>query len=1095
MTKIAFLSALTAACGLAQVTGALSGYVQDASGQPVAGARVIVYLAGSDVEDSATTTSDAGLYQFPVLRPTFYRIAVEAANFKRALVDNVKIDPLQETALPPVKLEIGEKRESIEVHPPLQTLDTSDGQVADTLTSQQIAELPLFESDPLKLLDTMPGVVSNGRSGSYLTIDGQPASFSNVTYDGVNIQTSFIRTTVLNETTLGLHTDQISEATIVTVNPSSAYSGGATQVAFSTPTGTGSSSLHGNVYWRYVPSDLQSQYWMDNRFDTPADTKINQFGGSFSGPIRKNKIFFYVNYEALLDRSSVADLASVPSSPPSFSDPDLSKVSQLFPAPNGTFAGWDRYGNAYSYNYRGNQNNHETMQIGLGRLDYIASDRNTFALAYSVLNQQIDMPGYGFGSQPNNYEDDATNFYSAAWRWTPGPHVTNEVRIGANLPSIDFRNRLRSDFPFVLEDICTAGCDYSYSNPMASIDPQGRDDYVYNYQDNLHVAIGAQLLQAGVSLQNYRLSSYGINSAAVPSYNVPAYYVAPLTAPNVLDVWALQQAYVLENSSLNSYTTGSLPKSKLSANLWSGYFQDNWKVTPGLSLNVGVRYDYLSPPVESTGTAILPIVSSGSSLYSSLYDSNLAFRFAGSGQQLYNPDRKDWSPYFGLAWNPIRGRRSFVVRGAYSLSYVNDDLLRTTSSLAYSNPFQGIAPVCLNIGSLQSPSASCVNLPTALTLPNLVQNVGYNLFEAVSPNLATPHLEQWNVGIEGEVHDFIIAARYVGNRLHDGIRGIDANQIMLPSAYLATYNPNNEYGWACGDQAALCARTLQIQGPPNGYTGPLPPNYTFFNNPSAPYGIELLTNQGRSHYEALQLLVTRRVSRGLTFTANYTYSKNLSNMNDYLQGAYDPHLDNNNPGLDWTISPLDLRQAFKTTWVYDLPFGKNMRFSGGRLAPLIGNWSISGVAIVQSGAPFSIMSGLQTLVTGSSALYRNTAFSSLSGSQINNDLGLTFDGYGPSFINSAATSAITDPPAGANGNLPLRGFAGPWQAGWDLGIRKSFPIAEHQNAEFRMEFFNIQNTVNWVVNDQYVYYGSAFGRDIFQSNQPRRIQFALRYNF
>jgi hypothetical protein len=1082
-----------------QVTGRLSGTAQDPSGRGIPGARVVLYLAGSDVEDAATTTDNSGGFLFSALRPTFYDVSVEAPNFKLQSVKNLKIDPLAETTLPPMAMQLGDNKTVVESQAPAQTLNTTQGQVSESISVQQVLKLPLFQRDPLRLLDTLASVSSNGRTGVRV-INGQPATFSNITFDGINIQNSFIRPSALNRTSLALRSDQISEVAIVSVNPSSAYSGGSTQVAFAAPSGT--NTFHGRAYWNILPSGLAAQRWLANRYNLPDDNKYQQFGGGVSGPVWKNKLTFYANYEALLDRSEGTTIGRVPASRLTSQDSELSRVLALFPAANANFILRDTGGfERRPYNYRGKQNSHQTDHLALGRLDFTPWRNHALGVTYSLLNRTLDDGGSPLPQTPNNYVDNLTNFYSVSWRWTPNARITNEARLGANLPSVDFRNRMRSQFGYVIQmntqfswlfpnrpnPVVFTNPLGGYTNPMAGIDPQGRNDHVYNYQDNVTINLGRHSMQAGFSLQSYRLDSYGISKGDAYSFQVPRYWVGNLRTGE-LD--GIAQAYVLTGSSLN-YRTGVTPREKVATDLWSGYFQDNWKVKPGLTLNLGVRYDYLSPAEEKTGTAILAVV--GGDVFKSLYDPDLKFAFVSgnTGRRQYNADRNNISPYFGFAWQPY-AKRNLVARGAYSISYVNDDLLRTIGYYSGDSVFQSRDLSLLTAASLQEkPTISgSLPLPDSLALSSRVQGA-----DAINPNLRTPYLQQWNLGLEGELAGFVIGGRYVGNRLVGGLRGIDVNQITLPRDYLAIYNNLTVFTDLYGANAATAARDLYRElGTAFGYN--------FFANPNAPNGIRLLTNEGRSRYDAMQLLISRRVNRGLNFNANYTFAKATSNRNDYSQGAYDPYLDIRNRQQAWAISPYDLRHAFKATWIYDLPMGRGTRFTGGSLSPLLSNWSISGIAIIQSGAPFSIMSGLETSVIGLAAELRNTAVSKISSEKLSAGLALRSDGNGLSFVNLPAGTFV-NPEPGQNGNLKLRAFTGPGQTSWDAGVRKTIAIGEGKNVEFRADFFNILNSANWVVRDQNInntvdrlFLGNAaFGRDLSQSNTPRRIQFALRYTF
>jgi hypothetical protein len=326
----------------------------------------------------------------------------------------------------------------------------------------------------------------------------------------------------------------------------------------------------------------------------------------------------------------------------------------------------------------------------------------------------------------------------------------------------------------------------------------------------------------------------------------------------------------------------------------------------------------------------------------------------------------------------------------------------------------------------------------------------------------------------------------------------------FPSNIVACFNANFPSG--CSDsftvandlftgQAADLARFYQL----NGYNRN--GAYSFFANPNTGR-ILLLSNLARSRYDSMQISASRHMA-GLTLVANYTFSKVLSNLNDYAQGATDPYLDIKNPRADRARAGIDLTHAIKARWIYDLPFGKGHKMGTGSLAPVVGGWSFSGVFIVQSGAPFSLLSGLGTLNTSLDAANRNTLQSTLTAKQLDQRMSLSFDGLGPRFFTSTA-SELSHPLAGADGNLPLRAFSGPWQESVNVGLHKRFPIREGSFVEVRGEAFNLLNHANWVIPDQTLGANAGtitsggpeeFGRSAFQSNLSRRVQFTLRVSF
>ena len=1083
----------------AQVTGSLSGTIEDPTGKVVPGARVVVTLPDSNAEEAATITTANGTFLFPVLRPIFYTLTVSAPEFKTQSLTNVKIDPTRETSLLPIRLEVGDVKTTVEAAAPTQTLQTSSAEVASTLTQEQVSALPLSQRDPLAplgLLDTLPGVANNGRSPT--TIDGQSVSFANITYDGINIQDNFIRNASLDSSNvlLGLRTDQISEATIVTSNPGTIYTGGSAQVAFSTPSGT--NSFHGSLYWLNVPRGISSQFFLANAANIPTTVQLNQVGATVGGPIIKNKLFYFANFESDLDRSTEVAVGSVPTTRLSSSNATVQQFLNQLPLPNG-YVGVGPFAGT-GFNYAGLLDNGGTTYLGLARLDYLASERHVFSFSTSMNESLFDDPGEStpFNRQPNSTVQTVTTFFSGSWRWTPTPHITNEVRMGASVQRLDFQDSTRSKYPFIL-----AFVDLSLQ-PMFGLDPQGRSDRIYNYQDNLTFIRGRHTLQAGFSLQQYREWQYGIGTGSdLSSVSLPTYILNSAGT-----VFSESQPFNL-TSPTSGYSPFSAPVTKPESNLVSGYFQDNWKVVLRLSLNLGVRYDYLAPVHDDSGLAIIPALGGGDAS-TAVYNQNLQFGFVPKSQGLYHTDRNNFAPYVGFAWQ-IGDRLPFVVRGAYSISYVNDDLLRNMSAFAIQNPFQLIFAENQHIPSAGIPFQSVPAIPTptlpALNLPALAQFDGGSAGKiiAVDPNLRTPYVQQLNLGVETQWQKFLFSVRYVGNRLVKGLMSVDRNQVTLSPQYLQFFAQNGAaFAVASGlfpQEAGELAKQLQICGPACNYT---PGTFNFYGNPLAPNGIFLLSNLGRSRYDSVQVAITRRVSSGLSMSANYSFSKALSNIDDYNQGNGDPNLDIHNSKLDFAPSPFNLKHAFKMTAIYELPFAR-WTSSDGLARKIVGGWSLSGVLIAQSGAPFSLLSQLGTFNSEQDSA-QNTLSSVLTASQIEQYFGVNKSPSGTVTFVNAPVNTLLEPNAGHVGTLQRRMFTGPNAFNLDLGIRKIIPITERARVELRAESLNLLNNQNWRVNDQVLALNPdgtpvvnngnlVFNGGLSQWTPPRSFQFLVRVRF
>ena len=678
---------------------------------------------------------------------------------------------------------------------------------------------------------------------------------------------------------------------------------------------------------------------------------------------------------------------------------------------------------------------------------------------------------------------------------------------------------------------------------MSGIDPQGRTDRLHGYQDNLTWVTGKHSILAGLWFQQYRLQSDGFNNGPLDSLTAPRYVVNDIAQGTISET---DQRFNIA-SSASGYSSASPARSRLSAHMISPYLHDAWKPFGSLSISVGLRYDYLSPANEETGAAIIPVLAGLAS--DAVYNKRMTFAFASAGQPFNRKDTDNISEYLGLAWKPV-GKLPLVVRGATSTSYFNDDLLPNMSLYALRNPFQSFnvstdfsgSPVALSQAPLTPPpTMPSLTLPALLSFANSFHQQPGPVY-AVDPNVRTPNVKYWNLGVESEVRGFQFDVRYLGNRLEEGPRSVDRNQVQLSPDFLGAFQqvqsalrngaptqgiPFLPGGGLCANfsfqncQPDLYARSLIATGQVaelgrwlegQGYNSN--GAYNFLGNPLAPQGIYVLSHLGASRYDALQLTASRRPAAGLSLRASYVFSKVLGNLDDQRQGAVDPILDLYDPSLEWAVSPLNVTHAFKAVSTWDLPFssGSSARSLSVRL---LRGWSISGVVMAQSGAPFSLLSGGSVTTpagnvvpisglgtfTSQADSGQNTVATSLTGGRIRNYFGLRENVDGTVAYVNAPGGAFQEPGIGAVGNLQRRMFAGPGAFDLNLGVRKTISLIERISAEFRAESINLLNNANWLVGDQ-TYMGtdnrkntSLFDGHITQWNSPRTFQFSLRLSF
>ena len=265
------------------------------------------YILGGKEPVLTGTTNEAGLFTFIAVSPDTYDITVEAAGFAKVNMRQVKVAPVQETGLPPIKMEVQSSTQSVEVAADVSTVQLSNSENTATVTSTQVQNLPVLGRQVTSLFQTQPGVV--GTSGT-TSVNGLRSSFSNVTLDGINIQDNFIRTNDLDYAPMRTTIDQISEITVSTSNASAAIGGGASQMVLSTK--SGSNTFHGSVYWYNRNSALAANDWFNNKAGVPQTfLDLNQPGAALGGHIIKDKLFFYTNYELYRNKQQASYLRTV----------------------------------------------------------------------------------------------------------------------------------------------------------------------------------------------------------------------------------------------------------------------------------------------------------------------------------------------------------------------------------------------------------------------------------------------------------------------------------------------------------------------------------------------------------------------------------------------------------------------------------------------------------------------------------------------------------------------------------------------------------------------------------------------------------------
>lgn len=1179
LTRLSLCALALVSSLFAQANGRVSGSVTDASGAAIAGANVEIFLAGGATAVTKGSTNAEGNFDIAGLSAGTYDLSISSPGFRTEIIRRIELSSTLATTLKPVKLELSQTKETIEVSAEAATVQTSSTEISAVVTNTQLRSLPSLNRSPVGLLLTQAGITSNARTNT--TINGLRPSFSNITLDGINIQDNFIRTNTLDFQPNLLLLDQVAEATIVTSNSNPALGNGAAQINFSTPSGT--NKYKGSLIWLNRNNIASANTWFNNFSGVQRPfLNQNQFGGAIGGPIVKDKLLFYANYEGLrLSQQGTAtrtalrpdartgiftyvDTAGNQRAVNVLTAANLSpdaRARQIIEA----LPGADRLNRldiGDGFNTAGvgfNIRNNRTRDNILGKVDYYLNQKNHIMGTYTWNRDVIDRPDLmnNFETVPVVTNNSRARLMSLTHRWNPSATFTNELRGGFNLTDAPFDTSQTFENAIINPTLV--------SNPVNTFRAQGRFTNTYNLQNNSTWIKGKHTIQFGYQSQFIRVQSYN-DAAITATYNIGISAANPInidaalpgiraadrtTAYNLLALHAGFLTTANQTFNVKDRTSGFLPNQANVRNFISDnhavFFQDRYRMTRNLTVNLGLRWDYFTPVDERDALALLPVYGNRSPI-DVLLDPNGTLDFAGKAvnRPWYKKDYNNFAPNLGLAWDPFgKGRTSF--RAGYSVNFANDEFIRSVDNNTATNA--GLSQGA-NLTNLVSRASAPTPIPTpTYKVPRtyadnfaLSPTAAYGIPD---PTLVTPYIQQWSAGIQQEWKGGIFEVRYVGNRATKQFRAFDYNQVRIDLPGYATdfnnaringelararngsFNPSYNPSIPGSQPLPFFARmpnplltNATISGiiergeigelgaiyQANRLNGP----YNFYINQNA-QGTNMMTNYSNASYHGFQVDYTRRFQKGLYFQANYVWSKNLSDATGDAQARFEPFLDIKNSAIEYGATFFDLRQQFKANWAWELPVGRGKRFDAGNWAnQIIGGWALSGFLTVNAGSPFNINSGRGTLNRGVRSA-NNMATSLLSVEQLESLMGVRREGNGvfyfvPTVIGSDTRAVAADgrapfqgqvffnPNQGELGTLGRRVFTGPVFKNLDLALQKAFNITENRFVEFRTEAFNVSNSVSfdapgWNIN------GTNFGRVTGTQSGRRIVQFSLRLVF
>jgi len=1051
------------------VTAAISGKVEDPSGAGVSGASVTV----KSLETGATrtvTTDDSGNYKVLSLPLGPQEVKVEKQGFTTQLRTGIKLEVGQQ-AVVNLQLHVGDFVQQVTVSEEVPVVNTTTASVSGVVGERAVKDLPLNGRSFDNLITLNPGAINyssekslntSTSNGNTFSVEGRRPSdnlflLNGIEYTGAS-QLAVTPGGVSGEL-LGI--DAIREFNVLTdTYPAEYGKRSGAQVMVVTQSGT--NVLHGSLFEFLRNSAMDARNFFDQASAPPF--RRNQFGGALGGPLKKNRLFLFGNYEGFRQALAVSNVSVVPDSqarlgslpnaagvyaPVANINPKILPYMSFWPVANGAelLANGIPSGTALGY-YNPKENIRE--DFGTLRTDYLLRERDSLSAAYTIDdgNSLIPLADPLFGStttlrmQVASIEE--THVFS--------PRMLNTFRFGFSRAAFSLDSTLLSTFPSSLDFVTGQGPGgivvggSATTTGLATITSAGPNNAagvwnrrnLFTVTDSFQINKGRHQLSFGVWLQrmqdNEDTASRQLGVATFAS-------LATFLQGTVTTFQVVPDANELGWRSL----------------FGAWYAEDTIKLRHNLTLQVGIRHEFTTGYNEESGRAANYITDGNGVLETNPRVANSAFT--------QNNAKLLFAPRIGLAWDPF-GNGKTAVRAGFGTYYSLIDALSfqlnsvppTNGSVSYSN-VSLFSALPVTPGVPPAPQCSPTVPPPCTTFAPV----------GVQPNAMTPTVEEWNFTVEQQLdRNTALRVSYVGSHGYHGLLSVDPNSIP---AQICSSNGGCTAGGTPGTTKSVVpegAQYIPVGTRPNPYLGA-----GFF-----------WYTEGNSSYNALQTDVTRRLSHGVEVRANYTWSKNLD-MNSGPTGAQAENqaqmiLNRNDLPLDWGPSALNVTSQASISASYALPFGKGKLFGG---------WQVNGIATLLTGFPFTPLVGSNRSGDGDT---RNPDRPSLN------------PGFsGPILLDSPNQwfnpNAFILPAAGTYGNLGRGTFVGPGLADLDMSLFKTTAISEKMNLQFRAEFFNVLNHANFNSPNTTVFSSGAIsasaGLITATSTTSRQIQLGLKLIF
>ena len=1114
--------------------GNITGTVRDPQGAAVPRAEITVTEEKTG-STRTVTTNDDGFYNIPSLIPGVYTITTSPSGFKKTIIPNVELH-VSENKTVNIDLQVGQVTETVTITSDTQTVETRSGEVSSLISEKQVTELPLNGRNYAQLALMVPGVspvTQAGAGGAFATrgtglnagvdmsVNGNQSNANLWTVDGVNNMDVGSNRTLLVFPSV----DSIQEFRVER-NSFSAEFGQAQGAVVNLITKGGSNEFHGTLFEFFRNDALNANSFFINRSGQPkGELEYNNFGGNFSGPIVKNRVFFFWSEEWRRERRGVVLSARVPTAaekmgdfsglltgnlphvpggvcdrtppvidtsgcfpgdriPANLLSPAGLALVKLYPDPTGPGIGdWATTQlqpiDTRQDLIRGDITITDKMNLMVRYINekwtHLAASNNFWGDSpYPTLSSDWSQPSHSFAVKlSNTLSSRAVNEFQFSI-------AGNDIIITTNPETEALQQEIASKFPTVFpHDNPVGGTAPSlfwgaggYANIWHQAPWNNRED-LYIWKDDFSLIAGSHDLKFGALFSHNFKDEPGVGAGG-GNQQLTIQGCGEQTGHCIADL-------LLRDTVLLNYT--EIANTEIAEGRWRDYefyVNDTWKLHPRVTLTMGLRYSTFPPSWEKDNriSNFFPNLYNGVDFNTGLVTAEESIAM-GIGRSTINTYRAGWQPRFGLAWDVFgTGKTSARIGfGRYmSRSNVIEDLLRLTGNPPWTTT--------VSAGSgWNGAGTTLANCPTCRSLdtinPGLINNVaGVNPnagFSAVDPNFRPPESYQWNLTIAHELFsDTILEASYIGNHgLHIWRRNVNRNDIPLGPCRGSECDGSTDSA-----RLQIARAGLNVASPVPGVgvqdQGQLIADNRLFR------GIGNITtdeSNGNSSYHAMQLWLNRRFSNRLAFQVAYTWGHAISDvaLTSFTNSTSDPF----NLAADRGDADLDRRHTFVSNVVYVLPSARRW----GRAADLaLGDWQLNLIASYFGATPIEITTNANTIGTASAVGQRP------------NYTGAPLYLHTSDATQHLNPAAFARPAPGQMGTLGRGSVRGKPISTIDFSLAKNWRFKERYGIQFRTEFFNLLNHTNFIGFNTDISQGGAFGL-LTAAQSPREIQLGIKFTF